>query len=74
MKRARPPPPSLAEARCSCGCPTIFSVRPGVEPARRGAIDLFTRLDPLVTIGSPDTFWCRPCWLAAHRAVAPALA
>lgn len=76
MSRPQSAMPSLAAARCGCGCADVFAVRPGVAPARRGAIDLFTRLDPLVTIGVPDAFWCRPCWLIAHRgpAVAPALA
>ena len=29
---------------CTCGSSEWFAVRPGVEPERRGAVDLFTRL------------------------------
>lgn len=48
--------------QCSCGAPDIIALRPGVEPLRRGAVDLFTRLDPLVEIGEPATAWCAACW------------
>jgi hypothetical protein len=55
----------LTTLRCGCGSPTIFSVRPGVEPLRRGAIDLFTRLDPVLVAGVPDVAWCLACWATA---------
>lgn len=54
---------SLANARCGCGCATVFAVRPGQDPERRGAVDLFTRRDPLVEAGAPDAFFCAPCWM-----------
>lgn len=57
---------SLANARCRCGCAPgvpIFAIRPGQDAERRGAIDLFTRLDPLVEAGAPDVAWCRASWM-----------
>ena len=57
--------PSLATLRCGCGSESIFALRPGVDPERRGAVDLFTRLDPLVSIGAPDVAWCAACWSKA---------
>lgn len=58
--------PDLSAARCLCGSPEIAAIKPGLEPERRGAIDLFTRVDPLVERGAPDVIWCLPCWRVAH--------
>lgn len=62
--------PSLSDARCACGSAEVVAIRVGMEPGHRGAIDLFTRLDPLIERGSPDVFWCRACWPAAKRRAA----
>jgi hypothetical protein len=56
------PTAMLAAARCACGSQAIVAVRPGLDPLRRGAIDLFSRADPLVE-GRPDAVWCRACWV-----------
>lgn len=58
----------LITTRCACGSSAIFSIKPGEEPRRRGAVDLFTRLDPLVETGAPDVVRCKPCWTAVHMA------
>lgn len=55
---------TLPGALCACGEAELFSVKPGTEPLRRGAVDLFTRLDPLIDGGVADQFWCRACWMA----------
>jgi hypothetical protein len=55
-----PRDPTLATVTCPCGAPP-FAIRPGVEPVRRGAIDLWTRLDPLID-GRVDQVWCLVCW------------
>ena len=59
---AASPAATLTAARCACGSLSIVAVRPGLDPLRRGAIDLFTRADPLVE-GRPDAVWCRACWM-----------
>jgi hypothetical protein len=33
-----------------------------VEPLRRGAVDLFTRLDKMLETGEPTVAWCLECW------------
>jgi hypothetical protein len=55
---------ALAGLRCACGSGAILAIRPGLEPARRGATDIVTRSDPLVARGAPDAAWCAVCWLA----------
>ncbi|HEY5306634.1 MAG TPA: hypothetical protein VIJ52_08230 [Pseudolabrys sp.] len=55
---------TLASLRCTCGSPDIVALRPGQDAERRGAVDLFTRLDPIVETGAPDMCWCRACWTA----------
>lgn len=55
----------MTAVSCGCGCLDVFAVRPGYEGARRGAVDLFTRLDPIVDRPVPDEVWCKPCWLRA---------
>lgn len=48
----------------SCSCPAhgpIIAVRPGQDAMRRGAVDLFTRLDPMVEAEVADQFWCAAC-------------
>jgi hypothetical protein len=63
--------PSLLTLRCSCGSPDILALRPGVDPERLGAVHIFTREDPLVTVGEPDVGYCRTCWFKRFgRAVA----
>ncbi len=47
--------------RCACGSEDLASIRPGQEPLRRGAVDLFTRVDPLVEIGTPSVGFCMAC-------------
>lgn len=70
MKRQTPTNPTLPP-RCACpaGGP-IVAVRPGQDATRRGAIDLFTRLDPLVEREVPDVFFCAACapWWKARAA------
>lgn len=56
--------PSLAALRCGCGSSEVMALRPGQDAARRGAVDLFSRLDPLVDAGAPDAAWCMGCWTA----------
>ena len=55
----------FAALRCGCGCSDLVAIKPGQEPVRRGAVDLFTRLDPLVERGAPDVAWCAACHAAA---------
>jgi hypothetical protein len=62
MKRQAPTDPTLP-TRCPCpaGGP-IIAVKPGCDATRRGAIDLFTRQNPLVEAEVPDRVFCRACW------------
>lgn len=60
--RADTPLPSLADLRCGCGSAAIMALRPGQDAVRRGAVDLFTRLDPLLVADVPDVAWCDGCW------------
>lgn len=53
---------TIVDWRCECGSADLVAVRPGVEPARRGAIDLFSRLDPMIDTGERSMFWCAACW------------
>lgn len=53
--------PTLAAFSCACGSADVFAVRPGLEVVRRGAVDLFSRLDPVVE-GRVDVCWCLACW------------
>lgn len=67
--------PRMEDARC--GCPVagpVVAIKPGFEGERRGAVDLFTRLDPLVERPVPDAIWCAACWpfAAAVRKAAAA--
>jgi hypothetical protein len=55
---------ALAGLRCACGSAAILAIRPGLEPLRRGAVDIVTRSDPLVARGTPDAAWCAVCWRA----------
>lgn len=48
--------------QCFCGDTEIFSIKPGLEGARRGAVDLFTRANPLVERPVPDVVLCFGCW------------
>lgn len=73
-KLTRQPDPRIASLACGCGCTEIMAIRPGQEPEHRGAVDLFTRLDPIVTIGVPDVAWCAPCWMARFASVRAGLA
>lgn len=59
---------ALAALRCACGSAAVMAIRPGLDPVRRGAVDLFTRVDPLTHTGAPDAAWCLVCWRAAFRA------
>jgi len=59
----------VTDWRCSCGSADVMAVKPGVEPLRRGAVDLFTRLDPLTEKGEPSVAWCRECWPWRSREV-----
>lgn len=52
----------LPALRCACGSDDIVAVSPGVEPARRGAVDLFTRVDPYVDVGEASVARCRVCF------------
>jgi hypothetical protein len=56
---------ALAGLRCACGSGAILAIRPGLEPARRGAVNIRTRVDPLVARGVPDAAWCVVCWRRA---------
>jgi hypothetical protein len=47
---------------CACGSAEIFALRPGVEPLRLDAIDLFTRRDKATEAGVADAAWCLACW------------
>jgi hypothetical protein len=47
-------PAALASLRCACGSAAIIAIRPGLEPLRRGAVDIVTRCDPLTEPGAPD--------------------
>jgi hypothetical protein len=47
---------------CDCGATELHAIQPGVDPERRGAVDLFTRADPIVDRGQPDKAWCEACW------------
>lgn len=69
-KPARISDPTLP-ARCSCPARgPVIAVRPGQDAVRRGAIDLFTRLDPLLEGATADQFWCAVCWPWFRREVA----
>ena len=41
-----------------------MAVQVGQNGERRGAVDLFTRLDPLIERPVPDVLFCRACWVA----------
>lgn len=56
----------FASLRCACGFGVLISITPGYEPQRRGAVDLFTRVDPLVDIGAPTIGRCRACFMARY--------
>lgn len=49
-------------ASCACGDRNIFAVRPGIEPLRLDAVDLFTRRDKAIEAGVADVCWCLACW------------
>jgi hypothetical protein len=70
MKRQAPTDPTLP-TRCPCpaGGP-IVAVKPGQDATRRGAIELFTRQNPLVEGAVADRFWCAACapWWKARAA------
>lgn len=56
-----------------CACPAggrVIAVRPGQDATRRGAIDIATRLDPLVEREVRDVFFCAACarWWKARAA------
>jgi hypothetical protein len=55
----------IAGLRCACGSAAILAIRPGLEPLRRGAVDIVTRSDPLIARGAPDAAWCAVCWRRA---------
>lgn len=46
----------------------IFSLQPGHEGARMGAVDLFTKIDKLIDRPVPDVLWCRACWSKRFQA------
>lgn len=48
----------------SCSCPArgpVIAVRPGQDAVRLGAVNLFTRRDPLLEGATADQFWCAAC-------------
>lgn len=53
---------TIADWCCECGSADLVAVRPGVEPERRGAIDLFNHRDSLIDTGERSMFWCAACW------------
>ncbi len=57
----------LLTAVCGCGSRQIIAVQPGYEGARRGAVDIATRRDPIVDRPVPDVLWCGPCWSKRFR-------
>jgi hypothetical protein len=54
--------PTLTTAACPCGAPP-FAIRPGLEPVRLDAIDLFTRRQKATEAGVACVVLCRTCWL-----------
>lgn len=47
---------------CACGDRDIFAIRPGIEPLRVDAVNVFTRRDKATEAGEADAAWCRACW------------
>jgi hypothetical protein len=56
------PDPNLAASVCPCGDAATFAIRPGVEPVRLDAINLFTRRDKATDAGVACAVWCLACW------------
>jgi hypothetical protein len=54
--------PTLTTTTCPCGAPP-FAIRPGLEPVRLDAIDLFTRRQKATEAGVVCVVLCRTCWL-----------
>lgn len=65
----QPPDPSLATLRCQCGSSQIASLKPGREAVHLGAINLFTKRDPLLEAEIRDQAWCLPCLVKSLRPV-----
>lgn len=56
----------IADLTCTCGSADVFAIQPGQDPVRRGAVDLFTRRDPLVDAGQPTAARCLVCFVARY--------
>lgn len=52
----------ILDWRCACGSDDIMAVTAGRDGERRGAVDLFTRANPLIERPVADVYRCAPCW------------